>query len=568
MEKLNIYEDILNAISEYNESEYSLNSSIQDAKIFLEEEMVRNPLSNCLYDHNQWYIQNTLEEIVYKIDFTDLVETIQFNKNFKPNFINILKCWTASLIDSYSAPVIKSMVMEGLRDFFIVTKGLTLSNYEDISDDISSMGTIRKHKMCLSAMNFFDYYSEVEEQIILLLHQIKKNFKVISKARLIPPTRDILVFSKVLEKFFSNSLSDSEYFKWFPVWLWWNLTTIIPLRPSEFCHIERNCLFQRDGLFYIKLPRKKLKKVKGRQVQRVSEVYVPESLYREIEEYKRKTVVFGTSDTLISYRSIPESWSNTFYPNRHQHKKNNPDKFTLPIFREILKSYYEQVVFNSKYEWNNQSVFSTTNLQKLKPGDTRHLAFINLKRMGYHPVEIARLGGHTHLQSQEFYFNHLSNFVDLEILELLTNTDISKGMDDNSIGTSFVERYILRPAKTTTKIKMKDGYCTDINQNCKVEDCWECDSWRISEEEFMNKKEILEEKMNSNQSYLNDAIENLKSLYQSIYSNLGKDDYYSEDNPEVKKQLVTYSKRIDNAVRKHVNILKVRERIDSVGNKR
>jgi hypothetical protein len=566
-----ISEEILNSIQEYNDNQYDLKHSIEESKTILEVEMSHHSLSNCVFEENHWYIEDPLQSLRYKIDFDEIKDIIRFNKDLLPNFIDIIKCWTASLIETNSALFIKHMIGEGLRNFFILTKGLTLKNKDHLFDDFSIMSTGRKQLLCISALNFCDYYSEIDEEFIIILHDLKKSFDVKGNARLLPPSKDILIFSKVLEEYFSNTISNYEYLKWFPIWLWWNLTTIIPLRPSEYCLIDRNCLFKKNGAFYIKLPRKKLKKVNGRQIQRISEVYIPERLYNKIEEYIQRTEEYGKTDTLISYYSIPESWYDGYKPNRHQGKKLNPNKFSLPIFRTLLNSFYEQIVLNSWFGNQSESDNFIQDIQRVRPGDTRHIAFINLKRLGYHPVEIARLGGHTHLQSQEFYFNHISSFVDLEIMELVTNTDLNEHRNDakhdNQLGSAFVEKYILRPTMSTAKIKLDDGFCTDPIQNCKVEDCWECNSWRISQEEFISKKHILIDKMKKSQSHINEVVENLKKLYQSIYSNMRNDEFLSELNPEIKKQLINYSKRIDDAVYKHINLLKVKERIDNIGYK-
>lgn len=572
-------DEILEGIQEYNDNIYDLNSSIEVAIESLNQEMNRNKLSNCHFSENIWYLEVVLEAKRRSIDFNEIKDAIQFNKKINSTeFVQMVKCWTASLIEvGYNKGIIERMAKE-LRDFLILTKGLSIKNMDELSDKLVVLSERRLSDIFNSLLNFFDYSPHLGDEYVTFLYSIKPEYKE-SKARLLPPSKDILVFSKVLERYFTEHISELEYRKWFPVWIWWNLTTLIPIRPSEFCMIERDCLIQKNTNFYIRLPRYKQKLNNKGNIQVLDEINIPEKLYRTIEEYKQKTESFGETVTLISYRSLPSIINGKYVENAYVTQKTNPNKFTIGPFRDILNSFYEQIVFG-KYNVVLSEAKSQFNglviSRQLLPGDTRHLAFINLSRQGYHPVEIARIGGHVSIQTQNHYFNHIQNFVDLEILELITNIDLDSDknkMSDSSpshervISMSFIEKYLLRPIKTDIKIKMIDGYCTDPYQRCKVEDCWECDSWRISEEEFINKKDILARKIADSESEINGVIEHLKDLYNGVISN-GKDDLYSYDSSEIRKELLNKSKRIDKAISKYVNLTKVIERIEIISEKR
>ncbi|MEK4230492.1 hypothetical protein [Solibacillus sp. FSL H8-0538] len=578
-----IMEELIDKVQEYSDSSYDLNSSIEESKIILEDEMRIHQLSKCEFKENKWYIELPLESKRASVDFNTVKKSIQFNKKINTTeFINIVKCWTASLINQgYNSTVIVQMVHEGLRSFLNLTNGFTSNNYEEIAEEFAAFSNRRKNTIRNSILNFFDYYNdypiEIEEYISMIY-----SFKVINKveARLLPPSKDILFFSKLLEDYFSNEMSDLEYRKWFPVWLWWNLTTLIPIRPSEYCNIDRDCIFKKGDNYYIKLPRHKQKLNNKRNIQILNEVRISEKLYSEIEKYKHRTASYGRTETLISYLSMPNIVNGEYVENVYYHTlRLKPYKFSLTLFRNNLSSFYKHIVF-LKYKVRldkNESSKNTLSCisQQLRVGDTRHLAFINLKRQGYHPTEIARLGGHVTLQTQNHYFNHIQSFVDLEVLELITNSDLdsykhkidSDFNHEQQISMSFIEKYVLRPSQTNFKMKMIDGYCTDPHQRCKVEDCWQCTSWRISEEEFIEKRCILERKLSDSESELNNVIENLKDLYKGIYANIGKDEFYSNDNNDIRKELINKSKRIDNAVRKYVNLAKVKERIELIGNK-
>ncbi|MEB1808988.1 MAG: hypothetical protein LPK26_17155 [Bacillaceae bacterium] len=584
MGTVNIMDELINKVQEYNEKSFDLKDSIEESKAILENEMYRNDLSDCQFEQEKWFLENVLEAKKLSIDFNRIREVIQFNQEMNTEqFIDIVKCWTASLIDEgYSALVVEVMINSGLRQFMTLTKGLTSINEEEFVDEFNNFSERRKRTICTSALNFLDYYSgysSANDEFVSLLYSVKPSWE--EHRRLLPPSKDILIFSKVLQDYFSKELSEQEYLRWFPVWLWWNLTSLIPMRPSEYCTIERNCLIPKDGGFYIKLPRHKQKQNK-RKIQILDTIKIPEHLYRKIEEYRERSDRYGKTDTLISYRSIPsivhEKLSSK---NIYVNQRINPNKFTINIFRFLLNSFYEYIVFGeykvsfSDKEDSDNDRLSIT--RKLRSGDTRHLAFINLHRQGYHATEIARLGGHVSIYTQGHYFNHVQKSVDLEILDLIQSFDLDRysekisekeSKQEHSISISFIEQFILRPPKTDFRRKMKDGYCTFEEQKCPVEDCWECTEWwRISEEEFSEKQHILAQKLNDSKSDIEAVIENLQNLYKGIYK-FGKDDFFSSDNSAIRKELINKSKRIDNAIRKYVSLIKVKERIVGSGDKR
>lgn len=566
-----IDEHLLDDMLEYSDSSFDIGSSIEYSKNILQEEMNKHSLSKCYFEDNHWTLYRSIGSAQTHLYFNSLEEAVQFNTTiYSSEFINILKCWTASLIESYNDQTVKSY-HRGLVKFLILTKGLSSLNINDISDDFTIMSEGEKKDITNSALNLFDYYSDLDinEEILSLLYEFKKRTNVEKNARIIPPSKDILIFLKVVDDYFFPTISEPEYYKYFSVWLWWRLTNIIPIRPGEFCDIPRDCLSESNGNYYIQLPRKKQK---SKNIQVMDKIYVPKEIYYEVKKYKEQTEVYGETKTLISYLSLPDE--------RNKDNKVDPLRFTNPIFSRILRNFYEEIVFGRyPIEFNptkSDDIDLKTISRMLKPGDTRHIAFINMKRQGYHPVEIARAGGHTSLQSQHHYFNHIQNYVDLEILELITNTDLdsdsNKMLDTDaessihSFGTSFINDYVLKPPKTDFKRKMDDGYCTDPEQRCMDEDCWKCDHWRISMQEFIQKQPILEQKMVDSKSKLNEVIDNLKNVYKAIYENMS-DEYYSSDNPEIRKQLINRSKYIDNAIHKYVNLYKVKERIDYIGNK-
>src|SRR5699024_7338758 len=232
----------------------------------------------------------------------------------------------------------------------------------------------------------------------------------------------ILLFSYYLENYFLD-IENNECFDetetlnkkilYYPILIWWNLTTIIPIRSTEFCIIKRNCLSEESDKYFITITR-----IKTPLDQKFE---INESVYQLLNNYIAHTEDYGESETLISYRSLV--YVDNTERRRLQKKdlnsfnKNNLDKLLNRFYKEVLNEYYQ---------------INIPKNQKLSPNDTRHIAFVSLMMQGISPIEVAHLGGHKTIAAQYHYSFHKEYWIDNEVFKLIKNyTSISKF--DNSI---------------------------------------------------------------------------------------------------------------------------------------
>lgn len=226
-----------------------------------------------------------------------------------------------------------------------------------------------------------------------------------------PPSQYVLSFSYYLEKHFETLLEsfvdkenfDKELLMVYPLAIWWRLTTIIPMRASEFCLIERDCLSVDKDKYYLHLPRTKQN---SKRVQIMDKVAIDEEMYKMIGHYIDLTNQYGKTDTLISYLSImsvKDSVRGYIQKNTKQFNRRNLETL-IPRFYRTIEQVYD---FKVEQEYH------------LRPNDTRHIAFMSLMMQGYSPVEVARLGGHKTIQTQLHYSNHKEYWVDCEVFKLM-----------------------------------------------------------------------------------------------------------------------------------------------------
>lgn len=565
-------------LDDFNDEGFDLEYSIEQAQLHLDE-VNKKPLSNCDLESEVWEIEDSLAQSRQIIDFNEIKNAIQFYDAIpnKEEFVLVLKCWTAALTSNISAPHVREY-LKVVTTFITVSNGLNPSSIKVVEKYLKhECNDIQRYITANAALNFLDYYEQADpnSSYTSFLAELKDDINlddVIGDIRKLPPSSDVLAFSWVLEDFWQNvKVGSSEYFKYFPIYLWWLLTNLIPLRPSEFCHIERNCLLKEGNNHYIRLPRKKQKTWK--RIQIIDKILIPQELYTLIEDYKSETEKFGHTVTLIHYPSIPS------LPSK---QKLNPYIFTRANLKHLIEAFYDNIVFQ-QYGYSFEQVkkkdiekvsipdevdLKHTITQRIKPGDTRHFAFLNLMRQGYHPVEIARLGGHATLNAQYHYHQHTEYWVDTEILQLMLKFTMQQSFtnerQDSTVNLfvdyEFKKRCIFRPANSDVKIPVEIGYCTDPYQNCRVEDCLLCDSWRITPEEFREKSSEIEKKMQESDSEVNRLINVLKNLHRLALQQSSRDEDFSEQNPIFNKDLIMTRNELNNALQKFVKYRSIKAR--------
>lgn len=537
---------------------------VESMQAIIDDYHSKHSLADIDLENSHWVLHQELIDGRINIDFQQIKKYIiflteraykDFEMSVKYWFLNQLKINTSkSVADAF----------RGLVNFFRITQGLT--NF-DIEIGYEKLIEDAKYKIKDTLWAGYTFLSEYEiyemddafEYIFELGERFKSNEEF---SRNLPSNKDIIVFSRVVDDYFSRDLSDLEYLRWFPVWLWWKLTTIIPMRPSEFCLLRKDALKEVENGYELTIDRVKTPKSK----KFVQSLKIPKFIAAEIIKYKGKINYSKDEKLLISYKNLPiyDTANNRLLLSNYRAANKLVSIFNRSVFKKLLDSFYRNII-DLEYKLYDPINHSSSVIKRiLLPGDTRHLAFINMKRQGIDPVLIAKIGGHKKLISQEHYFRHLNNFVDLKIMEVLIGDNIQplfgENKFDDTIGLDFINTYIVRPVNSNYKRQLRIGFCTDINQDCKVNKCFYCNDWRISEEEYINKKGLIISEIKNIKNELDGLIENLKDVYSSIYREIGgksleKVKYI--ENPELKK----VRNLIDGVIEKYIDLLKVEEKV-------
>ncbi|MGH0394274.1 hypothetical protein [Bacillus cereus] len=345
---------------------------------------------------------------------------------------------------------------DGLRDEEVVkeyflNKGITEETY----------------RICEILVRYLNFYSLPIKKLVT---EIFEGLRYpVSKNRELPPFPDVLNFNDCVNRYFAEH-SMEETLRFYPVFLWWTITNIIPLRPIEFLRIKAECLSVRtDGSFWITIPRYKRESSSLNEVSWEQSILIDDKVYQMINNYVLRLEVLNINTEflvpplhLINERNRV-SWS------------QETGAVNQEVFYTFLMHFYEEVVENKYDEFHHH---------KITPGDTRHFAIINLFLQGFNVLTIARLAGHEQITSPGNYFTHARHYATsfvYRLAQMKSEEDISYSMSDGLIGLNdkrvrHAQMNIDSDDDTEKWRRVDYGFCKDIENfpnNC-VEDCRLC----------------------------------------------------------------------------------------------
>ncbi|MFS4879054.1 tyrosine-type recombinase/integrase [Staphylococcus aureus] len=461
----------------------------------------------------------------------------------------LIKCWIGSLLEKYRP----STCIHYFHHFCIavnITKFFSLDRINHFVEWLHEDHITNNEKTYVlsTVFSFFDF-SEIDNssKYLAKLYDVRNKIKFVKNPIQLPSSKYILLFSYYLEKYFADikkdKLSDDEEIikktiLFYPILIWWYLTTIIPIRSTEFCLIKRDSISKEGNRFFLTITR--IKKPLNDAVNYYNKIEINESMYHLLNNYIELTEEYGESETLISYRSLIYADN----PGRRELQKRDLNSFNKNNLEKLLKRFYKEVI-NEYYHINVPAN------QKLSPNDTRHIAFVSLMMQGISPVEIARLGGHRTIAAQYHYSFHKEYWIDNEVFKLIKNYKNISNFDNNI--RYIPENVKLKAFESPTSSfrgELEIGYCSDSLIRCEAKECMLCSHWRIDLDDLKVKHDQIIEKVNKNHDNLMELMNFIYKIHTNTALNIMTPEHLENEKDleqthlNVKSELQNLSKLI------------------------
>lgn len=514
--------------------------------------------SNAKFDSSKWILFSELNRCHVVLNFDEL-EKLLVEKKISRLEIDLIKCFLIENLNNDISINTLEVKLETIKGIIKITNNFAQKSI----DEASIKDLFNRKSYCVSyAIQYIEYlYSiykitDLQKQVLNILLSINSNKKI--NTRVLPSNYEILALDYYLKNYFQNEVDEFAKKYYYPILLWWKITNIIPMRPSEFANkLSRDCIVEEEGKYYIKITRIKNTKesrIGSRNVKIpiLNRIRITKEIYDLIENYKQMTAFDEETNTLLSYKAYV-IFRNEYYKNDNDHNKGNRltysnlliNYFSSDCLYRILDNFYKRVILK-KYK-----DFSIG--KKVALGDTRHLAFCSLLLQGLSPIEIAMIGGHITLISQNHYIGHTSFYIDAEIINYFNNDVLIKNTSHRKLKNIIFNKDKEPTLKVQDERKTEDGvgYCvaSNLKNNTFCENvplCIYCSKWWC-------------EPTNENYIKVKNYIENIVIL--DLEATIRKDEIFLDNLLRQSKSinlngLEVLDKNYENEIKKSVNIIK------------
>jgi hypothetical protein len=397
---------------------------------------------------------------------------ILFDLDLYRDFNKALRSFVIIRIISSAAPNTVCLEQRYLKRAILLTSGF--KNFDPLYSYLAQVSKPEANRIARSLKMFNDYYPVVDP---LEVNNICATYSgAMHGNRDLPSFTDVMTYDKYVSNFFTEEPL-TETGKYLVVWLWWKLTNVLPMRPSELCMLESNCLVEREnGTSWLRFRRIKTENYETDNEntsyfeKQYSLIQIDNSISKLISDYKFKlTQLRIESDYLLPYELRKLGNKVNFL------RADNPERIDLFVFRDVLKKFHKHII---------QEKYGQVDCSRINPGDTRHFAIINMFLQGFNALSIARMAGHKSISMQVGYYSHAIFYAESFVYALAQRkfeTGIENKIPKPFLGKTrrFLDSCDLVSDDEILSLRPVDfGFCRDKSEffpiNCS-DDCRKCE---------------------------------------------------------------------------------------------
>ena len=343
------------------------------------------------------------------------------------------------------------------------------------------------------------------------------------KQRKLAQFQSYFLFNDILSDYWAKSLSDEERLFYYPLYLWWQITAVVPLRAREFLLTQRNCLTEKDGKYYLTLRRNNLKGKDKSVSHKISDDYylttyeVPFKLASEILNYLDLTKDLSSTqlDTLFVTDSHYRKWKRVTGAKNRFLTYRNLNTILKYFFNEIVSQQYGYFV----HHINFPEKLDDHEINFIHIGDTRHIAMINLIAEGASPVTAMLLAGHDSVTTSSHYFSNLSQFIECRSYQLyrkLTNSQTSYAISKTQHKYTVNKDYVSLDNKGRCySPRFAEGDYSDclkvISAHAELGACTSCPFYRKAGKDYFSMDKTFKKSINEEALIVDEAIKRVRA---------------------------------------------------------
>lgn len=367
---------------------------------------------NCTFQNDVWRTTDEYSNIGLHFNFNKLTY-----KRFYENVIGLVFNTFVNYVKVFVVMTLGKNVLKTLQTVVNDLKRIIRTDIEEIFGTTTEL-SITLPSLCIDFFSILPQgkdYGGLEKLLDSLEFYVSVNYsRGTNKQRSLAQFDSYFLFNDIMNDYWGSNICDEERLFYYPLYLWWQITGVIPLRPREFILTERNCLEEKEN--YLKLRRNNLKGCGKTVSYNISDDYytvsykIPYKLVGEIKKYLNFTKDYENTDIKTLFVSDPHyrKWGQKKHSNSRYLTYVNMNTIMRYFFHDIIEKKYGLTVV---YE-RETGHLAEGEINYLHLGDTRHLALINIMAEGGTPVTAMLLAGHTDVNMSAHYYSNITNLIE------------------------------------------------------------------------------------------------------------------------------------------------------------
>lgn len=471
------------------------------------------------YDEDQWVVKrNTIRSKNAYFNFDKIHDLLQ--KEILRAFVTIkLTTTEATFVLRSFNKITYFLAKYNLDNSKVIAERFKAYLYFESNKRPRPLNGIRSIILAWEAFLTFSKWNNELKEIFRIVNHAKNNIDFSSDMRTLPRYSDVLIFNDALTNFMKRCEKEAEegspnkLVTYYPLFLWWKISNIIPMRPTEFLLLKRDCIIQEGEVYLLEVERIKDNEAILNNIPIETKIPISEELKIDIDRYIELSSPyhFSSINQLCSFTTYlrmlkAEDIFSRIYIDFNKASTMFFNEFhllrLLNLFYEIIYEDYSDLLIK---EFNDKGRLVPRPLEMLRLGDTRHFAIYQLRMRGLSALTIARLAGHKQIKTQEKYMRHGKWFAESEIA-LLEEKMLRTRAFMNESGYSDLEKWIEVIDDYNDKSGQNNSFNVDFSElpvvdqqgtllirclheptKCKFEgECSDCSNSLISPEECNN----------------------------------------------------------------------------------
>lgn len=420
---------------------------VHQAKDYFHDYVKKGIILTLDFEAYKWQTTNEYANISFLFN----INRFQYKRVYEPLF-GIEYETFMDYLKSFIVLSMEQHVLISLQSFLRDIKRLVKETKQNILEDVNNI-KITSPTLCIDFFSSLPCYKtlimnqflEQLDNLITIQYELKPR-----QQRQLAQFQSYFAFNDILKDYWEQQLPYEERLFYYPLYLWWQITAVVPLRPREFLLTQRDCLFEKNDKYYLTLRRNNLKGKEKGVSHKIAEDYylttyeIPEKLALTIQHYLDLTKGLASTklDTLFVTETHYKRWKRRTGINNRFLTYTNLNTILKYFFNEVVSERYGYQV----YYLNPPNRLKDNEINFIHIGDTRHIAMINLIAEGSSPVTAMLLAGHDNVTTSSHYFSNLSQFIECrsyQVYRKLTSSqttyEISKTQRKYTIGKAYVE---------------------------------------------------------------------------------------------------------------------------------